>query len=130
MVQTVSDVEPGTVVEKSEPDDAFGWPSRSNILIAEDNRCHDGGEDPTWNESAWWGFLIPELNLMACVHLHHRPNMNVLAHKVLLWDGSDGRGEEVYNCIYNDSFEVQPQSVAGPISPFDFSSALGLTVRA
>jgi hypothetical protein len=130
MVHTVGDVEPGTVVAKSEPDDTFGWASRSSILIPEDDRFHDAGDDPTWNESAWWGFLIPELNLMAGVHLHHRPNMNLLAQKVLLWDGNDGRGEEVYDCIHNDTFQVQPESLAGPVSPNNFSSALGVTVRA
>jgi hypothetical protein len=38
MVHTVSDVEPGSVVAKSEPDDMFGWASRSSILIPEDDR--------------------------------------------------------------------------------------------
>jgi hypothetical protein len=30
MIYTVSDVEPGTVVEKSEPDDAFGCQDRAS----------------------------------------------------------------------------------------------------
>jgi len=118
-----------TTTEDYGPADAYGWPSGSNELSPDDDRFHDGGDDPMWNESAWWGFLVPEINLMAGVHFHHRPNMNLLWQKVLLWDGNNGVGEQVYDCVYYDAFQIQPRSLAHPSGPFDFSSALGLTVR-
>jgi hypothetical protein len=120
---------PAAVKEDFGAPDTWGWPSGSNVLKPEDDRFHDGGDDPMWNESAWWGFLVPEYNLMAGIHFHHRPNMNLLWQKVLLWDGKEGVGEQVYDCTYYDAFQIQPRSLANPTGPFDFSSALGLTVR-
>src|SRR3954465_4706832 len=64
--------------------DAHGWPSGNEVLTPADDRIHEGSDDPMWNESAWFGFMIPEFNLMGGVHFHHRPNMNLLSQKVLL----------------------------------------------
>jgi hypothetical protein len=109
--------------------DAHGWPSGNEVLTPDDDRIHEGSDDPMWNESAWFGFMIPEHNLMGGVHLHHRPNMNLLWQKVLLWDGNDGRGEQIYDCVYFDAFELQPRSLANVKSALDFSSVMGLTLK-
>ncbi|MER5916586.1 hypothetical protein ABT124_40950 [Streptomyces sp. NPDC001982] len=109
--------------------DEYGWPAGHKALTPDDDRIHEGSDDPMWNESAWFGFMIPEANLMGGIHFHHRPNMNLLWQKVLLWDGNDGRGEQVYDCVYYDAFEIQPRSLANVESPFDFSSVMGLSPR-
>jgi hypothetical protein len=99
------------------------------LLIPTDELFHDAGDDPMWNESAWFSFMIPERNLIGGIHWNHRPNMNLCWQKVVIWDGRDGRGEETYDCFYFDAFELQPLSLAHATGNFDFSTAMGLTCR-
>lgn len=101
----------------------------SQLLSPEDDQFHHPGDDPMWNESGWFSFLIPERNLIGGIHWHHRPNMNLTWQKVLMWDGHDGYGEEIYSCRYYDAFELQPFSLSQATGNFDFSTPMGLTIQ-
>lgn len=65
---------------------------------------HERKDDPLWNESAWFGFMIPERNINGWVYFWHRRNMGLSAAGVAVWDGWDGRGQEQRDCLYHDWF--------------------------
>lgn len=43
------------------------------MLRPEDDSFHRGSDDPWWNESAWFGFMVPERELSGYVYMYHRP---------------------------------------------------------
>jgi hypothetical protein len=98
-------------------------------LTPADDLFHEQGNDPFANESGWFGFMIPERNLIGGFHWHHRPNMNLTWQNGIIWDGKDGQGEEIYNCRYYDGFEIQAFEESHTTSNFDFSTSQGLTVK-
>jgi hypothetical protein len=66
---------------------------------------HPRSEDPFWNESSWFGFMIPERKIDAYFYVWHRPNMNLIAAGIAIWDDI---GTEPHNCLYHDWFNFNP----------------------
>src|ERR1044071_5403550 len=79
---------------------------------------------PYWNESAWFGFNIPERLTSGWVYFYHRPNMNYTVGGVALWDPS---GEYEWDCLYYDWCETVALQPGADM--FDFATANGLTVK-
>ena len=79
------------------------------MVRPEDDSFHDSHGDPYWNESAYFTFLVPERKIDGVVYFWHRPNMNLSAGGLALWDPS---GEEAYDCLlYEFSyFNALPES--------------------
>ena len=79
---------------------------------------------PRWNESAWFGFSIPERNINGFFYYWHRPNMGLVTSQVALWDGNDDhRGD----CIYYDWQPYNPR--AAEVGMFDMRLESGMSVR-
>jgi hypothetical protein len=93
------------------------------MLTPTDDRFHPRSDDPYWNESAWFGFNIPERLISGWVYFYHRPNMNYTVGGVALWDPS---GEHEWDCLHYDWGETV--ALAPGAEMFDFTSANGLTV--
>jgi hypothetical protein len=52
---------------------------------------HDRSDDPHWNESGWFSFMVPERRLSAMVYCYHRPNMGYSTGGFAAWDPSGDR---------------------------------------
>jgi hypothetical protein len=93
------------------------------LIRPEDDHFHQRSADPYWNESAWFGFNVPDRDITGWVYFFHRPNMNYSVGGVGIWDPS---GQYEWDCLYYDWAET----VALPpgADMFDFSLANGLTV--
>jgi hypothetical protein len=93
-------------------------------ISVEDDLFHDPGNDPYWNESAWFGFNIPERQISGWVYFYHRPNMKYSIGGLALWDPT---GQNTYDCLYynvGDTVELP-----GGAEMFDFELASGLSVE-
>ena len=82
---------------------------------AQDEVFHPAGDDPHWNESAWFGFSIPERDMNGFVYFFHDVRTGVSGGGPALWDPS---GEETYDCVFYDWRWRQP--LTGPIEFRDF----------
>ena len=94
------------------------------MIRPEDDYWHPRSDDPYWNESAWFGFNIPERLISGWVYFYHRPNMNYTVAGTALWDPS---GEHEWDCLYYDWGETV--ALEAGTNMFDFSSANGVTVK-
>lgn len=93
------------------------------MIIPEDDRLHLGSTDPYWNESAWFGFTVPDRLITGWVYFYHRPNMNYSVGGVALWDPS---GENQVDCLCYDWGNTVPLPDGADM--FDFTLDSGLTV--
>jgi hypothetical protein len=93
------------------------------VIRPEDDYFHERSDDPYWNESAWFGFNVPERQLTGWVYFYHRPNMNYSVGGMALWDPS---GEHEWDCLYYDWSETVALPAGAEM--FDFSLHNGLTV--
>src|SRR5262245_61896586 len=89
----------------------------------EDDLLHERSDDPYWNESAWFGFEMPEREMTGFVYMHHRPNMNYTCGGVAFWDPS---GDKTYDCAYYDWGD--PWATPPGAEMFDFELENGLKV--
>ena len=89
-----------------------------------DDSFHDRTEDPLWNESAWFGFMIPEHKIDGFVYFWHRPNMKLTSGGMAVWND---KGEELHNCLYYAWNQYNPLSNEADM--FRFSTEIGLTVE-
>jgi hypothetical protein len=93
------------------------------MIKPEDDRFHDRSDDPYWNESAWFGFQVPERSLTGFIYFYHRPNMNYSVGGVGFWDPS---GQETYDCLYYDWGDTFATPAGADM--FNFTLENGLTV--
>jgi hypothetical protein len=98
------------------------------MISTEDDYFHERSDDIRWNESGWFGFLVPERGFSGAVYTHHRPNRSYAWAGLVLWDLT---GEQIYDCVWHD-FTVHPftdddQRVGSSV--FDYTTDSGLTVR-
>lgn len=63
----------------------------------EDDSFHERTDNPYWNESGWFLVAIPERRIGGMIWMYHRPNMNLSACAVALWDPT---GDTMENCLY------------------------------
>ena len=68
-------------------------------IDAADEVFHPAGEDPYWMESAWFGFAIPERDMIGFVYFFHDVRTGVSGGGPALWDPG---GEETYDCLFYD----------------------------
>jgi hypothetical protein len=80
-----------------------------------DESFHPAGADPHWNESAWFGFAIPERDINGFVYFFHDVRTGVSGGGPALWDPT---GEETYDCLFYDWRWMQPPT--GPLDYADF----------
>ncbi|GAA5146426.1 hypothetical protein GCM10023321_05860 [Pseudonocardia eucalypti] len=93
------------------------------MIRPEDDSFHPGSPDPYWNESAWFGFGVPERSMTGWVYFYHRPNMNFTVGGVALWDPT---GEYPWTCRHYDW--GQPMPLPDGADMFDFKLPNGLAV--
>jgi len=85
---------------------------------------HERPDDPFWNESGLFGFMVPERRIDGYFYVWHRPNMNLTSAGVALWNDV---GSESHNCLYSEWFHFNP--MAPDTDMFDFSLANQMTCR-
>lgn len=93
-------------------------------VVPEDDSFHghQRSDSPWWNESAYFGFLIPERKIDAYFYMWHRPNMKLTAAGVALWDPY---GEEKHNCLHYDWYDFNELRDGSDM--FDFQIGNGMT---
>ena len=84
---------------------------------------HERGSDPWWNESAWFGFCVPEREINGFFYFWRRPNMGLTSAGIALWDPlcADRHG-----CLY---YHWQPFNPLPDGDMFDFTLANGMSVE-
>lgn len=83
-----------------------------------------GSPEPWWNESAWFGFQIPERGLNGFFYYWVRPNMNLVAGGVAVWDA---HGSHRDDCLYYHWFPFNP--LPADADMFSFSLTNGMSVE-
>ncbi|MCV7412452.1 DUF7065 domain-containing protein [Mycobacterium florentinum] len=91
------------------------------MISPADDVFHQRTDDPFWNESAWFGFSIPERTLNGFVYFYHRPNMKYSSGGIAIWDPT---GEEMYNCRYYDMGSIFPLDPTWEMYDFGFPNGL------
>lgn len=89
-----------------------------------DEHFHLRNDDPHWNESAWFGMTLPDRAASIYVYFYHRPNMNLSAGGVKVWDAS---GASEYDCLGYDWNRTQALPPGADM--FDFTLENGLSVQ-
>lgn len=84
---------------------------------------HRRSDDPLWNESAWFGFAVPERNLSGWFYYWHRPNMNLTAGGVAVWDDS---GAERMDCLHYHWFPFNPLPRDGDMFDFELGNSMAV----
>ena len=74
-------------------------------IDATDEVFHAAGDDPHFNESAWFSFAIPEREMNGFVYFFHNSRTGTSGGGPALWDTS---GEDMYNCRFYDWRWLQP----------------------
>jgi hypothetical protein len=94
------------------------------MITPADDHFHRRSDDPYWNESAWFGFTVPERTLTGWFYFYHRPNMSYTVGGVALWDPS---GENHSDCLYYNW--GTPAAMPKDAEMYDFILDNGLSVR-
>jgi hypothetical protein len=99
---------------------------RTREIVAEDDSFahHARPDDPFWNESGLFGFMVPERKIDGYFYVWHRPNMNLTSAGVALWDD---KGTETHNCLYAEWFHFNP--MAAGTDMFDFELGNGMRCK-
>ena len=93
------------------------------MITPRDEYFHDRNDDPDWNESGWFSFMVPERQLSGMVYCYHRPNMPYSTGGFAAWDPS---GDTYDSCLWYDLEQISPLAPGSEM--FDFSLRSGLTV--
>src|SRR4051794_40036627 len=96
---------------------------RERPIVPEDDsfQHHARPDDPFWNESGLFGFMVPERKLDGYFYVWHRPNMRLTSAGVAVWDDV---GTETHNCLYAEWFHFNP--MADGTDMFDFALGNGM----
>src|SRR5271170_6697163 len=94
------------------------------MIRPEDDHFHENDGDLSWNESAWFGFNVPERRLTGWIYFYHRVNMGYTVGGVALWDES---ASENHTCLFYDWGEPYPTPPGSDM--FDFTLPNSLAVR-
>jgi len=93
------------------------------VITGRDEYFHERTEDPDWNESGWFSFMVPERRLSGMVYCYHRPNVAYSSGGFAAWDPS---GDRYDNCLWYDLEQIMP--LAPEAEMFDCSLPNGLSV--
>lgn len=91
------------------------------MIAPSDDSFHPRSADPYWSESAWFGFTVPEREMGGYVYFYHRPNMNLTAGGVMLWDPS---GDSQYDCLAFDWDNTQALPEGADMYHFSLDNGL------
>src|SRR5438552_1015337 len=61
------------------------------MISPRDEYFHERSDDPHWNESGWFSFMVPERRLSGMVYCYHRPNLGYSTGGFAAWDPSGDR---------------------------------------
>jgi len=61
------------------------------MITPRDEYFHERSDDPHWNESGWFSFMVPERRLSGMVYCYHRPNLGYSTGGFAAWDPSGDR---------------------------------------
>ena len=61
------------------------------MITRRDEYFHERSDDPHWNESGWFSFMVPERRLSGMVYCYHRPNLGYSTGGFAAWDPSGDR---------------------------------------
>ena len=89
----------------------------------QDEYFHERNDDPAWNESGWFSFMVPERRISGMVYCYHRPNMPYSTGGFAAWDPS---GDRTDDCLWYDLGRIMPFTPGTEM--FDCSLPSGLTV--
>lgn len=84
--------------------------------------AHPHSDDPWWNESAWFGFSIPERAINGFFYFWHRTNMDLVAAGVAVWDEAGAHRDD---CLHYHWFHFNPSPEGADM--FDFSLSNGMS---
>ncbi len=84
----------------------------------------DPGDNPYWNESAWFSFSIPEQRRHGFIQYYFRPNMGMLNGGPVMWDPS---GTCSWNCLYYNWSHLQ--ALPPGAQKFDLTANNSLSVK-
>jgi hypothetical protein len=79
--------------------------------------------DPTWTETNWFGFFVPEAGLRGSVYTLFRTNIGVTRSTVLVYSG------EAASMLDVDYFDDRAHLPIPPGNLDDYTLANGVTVR-
>lgn len=79
--------------------------------------------DPTWVETNWFGFLVPERNMRGFVYAGFRSNLGVVMSSIIVWSGDCG------SILETDHYDVRVHLPQPPQNLDDYTLANGLHVR-
>ena len=83
--------------DASEPE-----PVPTAVLTAADDEFHQpDSDDPSWAETCWFTFSVPERRLSGQLYPFFSPNLGVMSAGVYVWDD---RGSQLWNCRYAKNF--------------------------
>jgi hypothetical protein len=77
-------------------------PEPEHVLSAADDEFHQpDSDDPSWAETCWFTFSVPERRLSGQLYPFFLPNLGVMSAGVYVWDD---RGSQLWNCRYAKNF--------------------------
>ena len=79
--------------------------------------------DPTWVETNWFGFLVPERTMRGFVYAGFRTNLGVVMSSVIIWDKDCG------SILDTAHYDVRVHLPQPPQNLDDYALANGLRVR-
>jgi hypothetical protein len=82
--------------------------------------------DPRWNESGWFGFAIPDHNINAFFYYWRRPNMNLTAAGVALWDG---HGSHRDDCLFYHWYPFNQMTSDTKMFDFELDNGMSVALR-
>lgn len=88
------------------------------------DNLHQRNDDPYWSETAWFSFMIPEIDLHGMFYIYYRPNLSLAGGGPIVWDRS---AEEIYDCLYFGMEQYMPMPPGAKM--FDASFDNSATVR-
>src|SRR5277367_4043237 len=89
----------------------------------EDESFFRNSDNPYWNDSSFNGFSIPEREIDGWVYVWHRPNMNLTAAGVALWDPN---GSQRQDCLYYHWFNFNPLPSDADMFNFELENGLSM----
>jgi hypothetical protein len=95
-------------------------------LDAHADRLVVGSDHPWWNESAWFGFAVPERKINGFFYFWHRPNMKLTAGGVAIWDDV---GTTRDDCLYYHWFPFNPMSPDTEMFDFQLENGMSVATR-
>jgi len=81
-------------------------------------------DDPWWQETAWFTFVVPERRLTCYVYPWVKPNQGILGGGVMVWDD---RGRHPWDALHWDYQWTYPYPTPGDLRDITFPT--GITMR-